>query len=133
MSIRPASMPSNSEWTARSGVNSSFFTNVKNGSEPSVGNLRAVLEAIDITLPEFLLHEARGRLMKVPSQEALARAIQDVLPGLPRRPEKRAAYLAEALISVLALPASLEAIPDTERSDAPVENEEASLVRSSTK
>lgn len=95
---------SNNEWTRRAKVNTSFFTNLKNGSEPSVGNLRAILEVVGVSLPEFFLDEAQGRLAKTPTVAQLAAAIEAVLPGLPRNLDKRAQYLAEAVQSVLELP-----------------------------
>lgn len=95
---------SNNEWTRRAKVNTSFFTNLKNGSEPSVGNLRAILTVVGVSLPEFFVNEAEGRLVKTPTAEQLEAAIGAVLPGLPRNPDKRAQYLAEAVQSVLELP-----------------------------
>ena len=98
---------SNNEWAKRAGVNTSFFTNVRNGSEPSVGNLRAVLSVVDVTLPEFFADEARGRMIPCPTSEALASAIQAALPGLPKRPDKRARYLAEVVSAYLRIPGGL--------------------------
>lgn len=95
---------SNNEWTTRAGVNMSFFTNLKNGSEPSVGNLRAVLEVIDISLPEFFAGEANGRLFRLPSRERLERAIAAALPGLPRNQGRRAEYLSEVVLACLSIP-----------------------------
>lgn len=93
---RPGNL-SNNEWAKKAGVNTSFFTNLKNGSEPSVGNLRTVLGAVGVSLPEFFAEEAMGRLIFSPSMEELIQAIADALPGLPRTPGKRARYLAEVV------------------------------------
>lgn len=99
---RPEGM-SNNEWAKKAGVNTSFFTNLRKGSEPSVGNLRAVLKAVNVSLPEFFAHEANGRLISRPTQEQLEAALRAVMPGLPRNPDRRVEYLAEALSAVLAL------------------------------
>lgn len=104
---RPSNM-SNNEWTRQAGVNTSFFTNVRNGSEPSIGNLRAVLEAVGVSLPEFFLPEAHGRLVKALNSQELKLALLDALPGLPRTPERRAEYIAEVVADVLALPSSVD-------------------------
>jgi hypothetical protein len=99
---RPEGM-SNNEWAKKAMVNTSFFTNVRNGSEPSVGNLQAVLRAVDVTLPEFFLHDAKGRLVARPTQAELEAAIRAVLPGLPKDQDRQAEYLAEAVGAVLEL------------------------------
>jgi hypothetical protein len=115
---------SNNEWAKRAGVNTSFFTNVRNGSEPSVGNLRSVLEAIGVTLPEFFLDEAPECVVLAPSERELTEALRDALPGLPRSPERRAEYLAEVVLSVLALPKHHSAISEAHshlRADAHTE------------
>lgn len=111
MKIRRPEDLSNNEWAKRAGVNTSFFTNLKKGSEPSVGNLRAILEVVGVTLPEFFLNEALSRLIPAPSPRALEQAILDALPGLPRRPERRAEYLAATVLRILRLPDSLQANP----------------------
>lgn len=103
---------SNNDWTKKAGVSTSFFTNLqgnkKRASEPSIGNLRLVLEAAGTTVPEFFIHEAEGRLIQRPSKQALAQAIRDAMPGLPHSASKRPEYLAQAVLDVLALPAVLE-------------------------
>lgn len=113
---RPASM-SNNEWTRRAGVSTSFFTNLKNGSEPSVGTLRDVLRVVDVTLPEFFIEEAAGRMVRLPTQRELHDALQEALPELPRAPARRAEYLAEVVSQLLALPARQEASPASERDE----------------
>lgn len=127
---RPDGM-SNNEWAKRAGVNTSFFTNIKNGSEPSVGNLRSVLTAVGMSLPEFFLAEAGGKLMHRPSSDRLGSAILESLPGLPKSREKRAAYLAEVVIGVLELPVPPEATSDD--SGLPAADGEARAVRVATK
>ena len=102
MALRPADV-SNNMWAKQAGVNTSFFTNLKKGSEPSVGNMRAILKAVGLTLPEFFASEANGRLIPRPTQEQLEAAIRAVMPGLPRNPDKRVKYLAGAVSAVLAL------------------------------
>lgn len=115
---------SNNEWAKKAGVNTSFFTNLKNGSEPSVGNLRAVLNAIDVTLPEFFVDEAFGRLSRIPSTEELNQAIADALPGLPKSQDKRARYLAEVVLAYLRTP---ELLPPKLHLSAEVDEEGASI------
>jgi len=50
--IRPGAMSFN-EWARQAGVSTSFFTNLKNGSDPSVNNLRQVLAVIGCKLSQF--------------------------------------------------------------------------------
>lgn len=107
---RPADL-SNNEWAKRAGVNTSFFTNLRNGSEPSVGNLSAVLETVGVTLPEFFVGNSKEPTARLPDQQALSEAIFLALPGLPENPERQAEYLAEVVLGVLALPKELEAKP----------------------
>jgi hypothetical protein len=98
---------SNNTWAAQAGVNTSFFTNLRNGSEPSIGNLRKVLEVVDASLPEFFLSEAEGRLVPAVSKEALETALSEALPEAPKRADKRARYLAEVVSHILQLPGDL--------------------------
>jgi hypothetical protein len=37
------------DWTKRAELNTSFFTNLKNGSDPSVTNLHSALDVIGVT------------------------------------------------------------------------------------
>jgi hypothetical protein len=103
--LRPPEL-SERQWTIRAGVSPSFFTNLAGAkkSEPSVGNLRSILAAIDVTLPEFFADEAKGRLVPAPTRQALEAAIADALPAMPRAPGRRAAYLAATLEALLKLP-----------------------------
>lgn len=114
---RPREDYSNNDWTAEAGVSTSFFTNMqgrsKPASEPSVGNLRLVLEAVGSTLPEFFADEAQGRLIARPTRQELEQAIADALPGLPKQADKRPGYLAEAVLNVLALPKSRPATAES--------------------
>lgn len=121
------------EWALRAGVNTSFFTNLKNGSEPSVGNLRAILEAVGTTLPEFFVQEAVGRVMLSPDPQALERAFQEALPGLPKRLDRRAQYLAEVVQAVLGLPKDHHAKSDASYLHSQGESDTAKLVLASTK
>jgi transcriptional regulator with XRE-family HTH domain len=128
---RPENM-SNNEWATRAGVNTSFFTNLRKGSEPSVGNLRSVLAVIGVSLPEFFCEEAEGRLILMPNEEALVQALQDSLPGLPRRPERRAEYLAEVVLRVLELPPAHLAKATIQDSGGPAAGQTDFQVRAAT-
>lgn len=108
MQIRPEGM-SNNQWTAKAGVSTSFFTNLQGGSkpasEPSIGNLRLVLNAAGASLPEFFLHESAGRLMSRPTRRELEQALAAVWEGLPSgSPSRQIAYVAQALLPALGLP-----------------------------
>lgn len=134
MAMHPLDPPmSNNAWAGKAGVNTSFFTNLgagkKPASEPSIGNLRAVLEAAGSSIPEFFLKEARGRLVRAPSAQALESAIRDALPGLPRSADTRPGYLAEVVLNVLGLPSNRPAIQGEMASD----HEEAAPPRVPTK
>ncbi|HET7255587.1 MAG TPA: hypothetical protein VFJ46_17660 [Xanthobacteraceae bacterium] len=101
---KPLAIDSEREWVRVAGVSSSFFTNLRNGSDPSVNNLRLILEAAGSSLPEFFRDEARTPLVQVPSKQALEQAIFEALDELPARPGRRAEYLAEVVQQLLALP-----------------------------
>lgn len=98
------------QWTIKAGVSSSFFTNLRDkAAEPSVGNLRAVLEAVGSSLPEFFAAESGGRLYAVPSEQELETVFDAVLPGLPAERDRQAAYLASSVAGVLGLHPSVRA------------------------
>lgn len=113
---------SNNEWAKRAGVNTSFFTNLRNGSQPGVVNLEAVLRVVDISLPEFFLGNGVGQLTYLPSVQDLEGAMRAALPGLPRSPDRRAEYLAEVVLSVLALRPDWNTIPSNADRTALVDN-----------
>lgn len=107
MSIRPEGL-SNNQWTAKAGVSTSFFTNMqgttKAASEPSIGNLRAVLKVAGSTLPEFFLDDAEGRLMRRPTRLELERALDDILDEVAFVPPNRQAlFVAQAVLAALGL------------------------------
>lgn len=70
---------SNNEWAREAQVNTSFFTNLMKGSEPSVGKLRAVLVVVGSSIPEFFADEAEGRLVRMPTEQTLKSAISEAL------------------------------------------------------
>jgi len=129
---------SNNELATRAGVNTSFFSQLKGNdkkvpSEPSVGNLRLVLEALGSSIPEFFVHEARGRLAPVPTQQDLERAFETALAALPAKAEDQPRYLAEVVRDILALPTGrIARLPDAVTSDRDA-REEAALPRVATK
>jgi hypothetical protein len=107
MKLKPDDL-SERQWAIKAGVSSSFFTNLRDkGSEPSIGNLRDVLKAIGMTIPEFFAAEAEGRLVKALSEQELVAAFASVLPGLPKEEGRHAEYLAATLSDVLELPPSM--------------------------
>lgn len=134
---RPDPSFSNNAWTEKAGVSSSFFTNLqgnkKPASEPTVGNLRMVLEAVGVSLPEFFAHEAQGKLVEAPSRRALEEALVDALPRMPKRQAERAPFLAEAVLGVLALPETLSATPSNDQTESRVGREEGAPARAATK
>lgn len=102
---------SNNKWTDAAGVSTSFFTNMqgetKSASNPSVHNLRLILKQVGVTLPEFFLDEARGRLAQVPTKQALEQALADVWEGLPKDKNRQIAFVAENVLRALRLPETL--------------------------
>lgn len=134
---RPSDIASNNAWTEKAGVSSSFFTNMqgiaKAASEPSIGNLRAVLEAAGSSLPEFFLHEAQGRVVRRPSEQEIALAIAEAWDELPKKQSERPGYLAKAVRDILALPPSLPATRASEDRLSEDGPEEAAPRRSATK
>ncbi|MGI4877559.1 MAG: hypothetical protein ACRYG4_08745, partial [Janthinobacterium lividum] len=73
-------------------------------SEPSVGNLRSLLEYVKVSIPEFFLDEAQGRLIRKPSRRSLEETIEIALKSQPRSADKRASYLAAVIEETLELP-----------------------------
>lgn len=133
--LKPADLTER-QWTIKAGVSSSFFTNLKKGSEPSVGLLRLILETVGVSLPEFFVHEADGRLIAAPSEQALAEAFDRVLPGLPKvgkGRDRRAEYLASTVLDVLGLPQRLRANPARPEIPDGDDSEEGTPPRSATK
>lgn len=136
MRLRPEGM-SNNQWTAKAGVSTSFFTNLQGGSkpasEPSIGNLRLVLNAVGASLPEFFLEEARGRLLRRPSIRELEQALSDVWEGLPSDGAGRQiAYVAQALLPALGLPELDQSNRDDGLNDDSVDHAAGAQVRPAT-
>lgn len=107
----PEKFRSERQWVEAAGVSSSFFTNLRGSdtkppSDPSVGNLRLVLEAGGSSIPEFLADEANGKLVRPPTRPELEAAFRDALDALPARRERRAEYLASVVEQLLRLPKS---------------------------
>jgi hypothetical protein len=135
--IRPDDLTER-QWCIKAGVSSSFFSNLrgtptKQPSEPSIGNLRLVLETAGTTLPEFFVAESRGRVVRVPSRLGLERAFAEALPGLPRAPDRRAEYLVQVVADVLELPAGLREMPGNDEMPGEGGPEESAPVRRATK
>lgn len=129
---------SNNEWTKKAGVSTSFFTNMqgntKPASEPTVGNLRAVLAVMGVSLPEFFLAEAKGRLAPVPTQQVLERALADAWAGkMPRTQAGRISYLASVVRQLLQLPAPLPTTAGANDDSEAVVPGEAAPTRRATK
>lgn len=108
---------SEAQWLAEAEVSPSFFSNMrgtptKPPSVPSVENLSKVLKAAGVTLSEFFLPDARGKVTLAPSAQELDRAIRYALVALPKRPSDRPAYLLEAVQGVLGLPVNRLATQD---------------------
>jgi hypothetical protein len=100
---------SEAKWCKAAGVSSSFFSNLrgtptKGPSDPSVGKLRAMLEAAGVTLSEFFAEEAQGRMTLMPTKPTLEQVIAAALPGRPRQEDRLPEYLAEIVLELLALP-----------------------------
>lgn len=134
-------IPSNNKWTAKAGVSTSFFTNLqgkpaqgdkaaKAPSEPSIGNLRLILEAAGTSIPEFFASEAKGRLVPAPTRQALEQALADAWDGVAGSKDKRIAYLAGTVLQLLGLPETQQATDQKAESGA---LEEAAPSRRTTK
>jgi hypothetical protein len=130
--------PSERQWTIDAGVNNSWFSNLrgtptKPPSDPSIDSLRAILDARGVTLAEFFLDEAQGRVARIPNRQALERAILDALPQLPGKSLARAQYLVQVVAGVLALPPDREAIPAAQDSEDMADLEATAPRRAATK
>jgi len=120
------------QWTIEAGVSPSFFSNLrgtptKPPSDPSVDQLRRVLKVRHLTLSEFFIPEARGRVTGRHSQEDLERVFDEALAGLPKKQSARAPYLAQVVVELLALPPAFPARPDNVYYLKEAEPEEADL------
>ena len=134
----PDAFRSERQWVEKAGVSSSFFTNLRGSetkapSDPSVGNLRLVLEAGGSSIPEFFADEARGRLVRPPTRQELEAAFRDALDDLPARRERRAEYLASIVESLLRLPKSRRASRDSADADGMDGREADAPARRATK
>ena len=130
--------PSVRQWLIAAGVSGSFISNMrgtptKAPADPSAEQLRQVLKAANITLSEFFLDEARGRVILSPTKQVLEEALADALPEMPRRAEARPSYLAQVVLDALALPADRPAIPDTKAPTTEDDRAEASPPVAATK
>lgn len=136
MDLKPTDL-SEAQWCKRAGVSGSFFTNMrgKKGSppsEPSLKNLIAVLDVINVTLPEFFLREGQGRVIPNPPEEDTVAAYRDLIQRLPKGADAGARFLNRNVRKLLGLPPGPR-LADPElglEGDAP---EEAAPVRSATK
>lgn len=87
MALKGDSNLSNNDWCKAAGVNTSFFTAMKGSdtkrpSEPSIGNLRLVLQAISSSIPEFFVDEARVKLVPLPNQAQLEGMMASLLKAV---------------------------------------------------
>ncbi len=135
MRIKPAGLTER-QWTIKAGVSPSFFVNLRGSatkppSEPTIGNLRAVVEATGVSLLDFFALEASVRM--VPTKQALEKALSEVLDRLPNEPEDRLAYLATNLSGALALPESYASSEETPDRIETVDSEEGYAPRRATR
>jgi hypothetical protein len=125
------------QWTKDAGVSPSFFSNLrgtptKPPSDPSVDQLRQVLGAKGVSLSEFFLPEAEGKVMRVPTTQAVEKAFADALGTLPSRAADRPRYLAEVVAGVLGLPEGLPATQNDQDQKAEDDRVEAVPPRAAT-
>lgn len=90
---------SNQAWTKNAGVNTSFFTNLRNGSQPGVGNLKSVLDVVGISLSTFFADDDH-KLDTCATRDRMAGALDVLLAQMPSEPAVRATWLADALMSL---------------------------------
>lgn len=124
-------------WTEIAGVSPSFFSNLrgtksKPPSVPSVKLLADLLAAADVTLAEFFLPDALGRVVRMPNEQDAERRLTAALVQLPRKPADRVPYLLRTLRGVLGLPAGLPATQNVAAMKEAADPEEGALPRSAT-
>jgi hypothetical protein len=134
----PERFRSERQWVEASGVSSSFFTNLRGSetkapSDPSIGNLRLVLEAGGSSIPEFFADEARGKLVASPTRQELEEAFRDALDALPARKERRAEYLASVVEQLLRLPKNRSSSQDAADAPARADHKAAAPARRATR
>jgi hypothetical protein len=134
----PERFRSERQWVEAAGVSSSFFTNLRGSetkapSDPSVGNLRLVLEAGGSSIPEFFAEESAGRLVRPPTRQELEAAFRDALDDLPARRERKAEYLASVVERLLRLPQNRPASKGAADGDAAGDREAAAPARRATR
>lgn len=50
------------KWTVEAGINRVFFQDLRKGAEPKTSTLEKLLDAVDLTLPEFYALQSTGKL-----------------------------------------------------------------------
>lgn len=77
MVLRQPETLSNNKWAIKAGVNTSFFSSIRRGGDPSVGNLEKVLAAVGVTISDFF--------REAPSSEAALAIAAQTEEKKPRR------------------------------------------------
>lgn len=115
--IKPDDM-SERGWLLAAQVNTSFFTDLRKGTVPSIDKVERLARAAGLSLAEFV---SDGERVGV-SASHLHKAIQEALPLPPFPPERQAAYLADIVLDILGLPTTQRPIAANDATRAADDN-----------
>lgn len=96
---KPADL-SERQWCLKAGVSTSFFTDVRKGTVPSIDKVERMANAAGQSLAEFV----SGGPQKGVNAARLQKAILDAFPLPPLPFDQQAGYLADVVLDILGLP-----------------------------
>lgn len=125
---KPADL-SERQWCLKAGVSTSFFTDIRKGTVPSIDKVERMANAAGQSLAEFVTGASPERV----SEQELRRAILDAFPLPSVPPEQQASYLADIVLKILALPPSRHPSQAVVANDAKADSAKGAPPRGSTK
>lgn len=90
------------KWCEASQVSTSFFTDLRNGTEPGIDKIERLVNRAGLSLAQFIADDAAPAI----SEDELRQAIRDAFPLPPKPFDQQAEYLADIVLDILALPPS---------------------------
>jgi hypothetical protein len=102
--IQPSDL-NDRQWCIAGKVSTSFFTDVRNGTIPSIDKVERMVNVAGMTLTDFV---SDGELRRGFSVDQLRSAFQDALPLPVGSLERQASFLADVVLDILGLPPSLQ-------------------------
>lgn len=90
------------KWCEASQVSTSFFTDLRKGTEPGIDKIERLVNKAGLSLSQFIANDEAPAI----SEETLRQAIRDAFPLPPKPFDQQAEYLADIVLGILALPPS---------------------------